>query len=166
MIRIEPASREWADALAEGDDVFSHRFGIPVAPGWSGFPEALSLMLDATASRESGEWGPHLFFDEDGTLVGNGGWKGAPVDGVAELGYAVAPSRQGRGIATAAVQQLLQRGRAANLRTAVAHTLPQRSASTTVLERCGFTLVGVVLDPSEGRVWRWELIEVGQTTGG
>lgn len=37
-----------------------------------------------------------------------------------------------------------------------AHTLPERNASTRVLEKCGFTLVGEVVDPDDGVVWRWE----------
>ena len=148
-------TREWAEALFEGDAVFTDRFGIPTEPGWSGFPEALSLMLDYTRRGDPPEWGPHLFFD-DGVLVGNGGWKGPPVEGAAELGYAVAPARQGRGIATAVVNELLARARAAGVPTIVAHTLAQESASTTVLRRCGFAKVGELVDPTDGAVWRWE----------
>ena len=99
----------------------------------------------------------HLVFDADGALVGNGGWKGAPADGVAEVGYAVAPERRRRGIATAVVRELVARARAAGLRLVIAHTLPQRSASTTVLDRCGFAHVGELVDPDDGVVWRWEL---------
>jgi RimJ/RimL family protein N-acetyltransferase len=162
MVRVEPVTAEWAEALAGGEAVFSQMFGCRVEPGWSGFPEALTLMLVAVRSGGAPEWGPHLFFDDDGALVGNGGWKGAPVEGAAELGYAVAPARQGRGIATAAVLELVGRARAAGTRVAVAHTLPNASASTTVLERCGFVRAGGSLDPDEGPVWRWELQLGGQ----
>ena len=95
--------------------------------------------------------------------MGNGGWKGAPVNGAAELGYAVAPRRQRRGIATAAVRELITRARITGLRTVVAHTLPHESPSTNVLTRCGFTQVGEVLDPDDGLVWRWEL-QLGRAT--
>ena len=37
-----------------------------------------------------------------------------------------------------------------------AHTLAERNASTRVLEKCGFGLVGEVVDPEDGPVWRWE----------
>ena len=43
------------------------------------------------------ERGPQLFFDDDAALVGNGGWKGRPEQGAAELGYAVAPPGNGEG---------------------------------------------------------------------
>lgn len=101
-MRVAPVTREWAEALAEGDEVFSARFGVEVEPGWADSPEVIALMLRSTRAGEPPEWGPHLYFDDDGTLVGNGGWRGAPTDGIAELGYAVAPGRQGRGIATRA----------------------------------------------------------------
>lgn len=154
---MEPATLTWLKALAEGDDVFSTRFGVPVVPGWAPFPEAISFALQTARTGPPGPWGVHLFFDEDGALVGNGGWKGAPADGVAELGYAVAPERQQRGIATAVVRELVARARAAGVRLVVAHTFPEPSASTTVLDRCGFVHVGELVDPDDGIVWRWEL---------
>ena len=157
MIRVEQVKREWAEALAQGDDVFRERFGIPVEAGWSAFPEAITIVLKAGRGEVPREWGAHLIFDSDGALVGNGGWKGPPVDGEAEIGYAVAPGRQGRGIATAAVQTFVQQARAAQLRAVIAHTLPRESASTTVLSRCGFNKAGDAIDPDEGTVWRWEL---------
>ena len=46
--------------------------------------------------------------DEPRTLVGLGGFKGPPRDGVLEIGYAVAPDWEGRGIATAATRELLR----------------------------------------------------------
>ena len=113
-------------------------------------------MLEYAASGQPRAWGPHLFFIGD-VLVGNGGWKGPPVDGAAEIGYAVAPSRQGHGIATEAVRHFVAKDRTEGLRQVIAHTLPVESASTTVLRRCGFTMAGTVEDPDEGAVWRWEL---------
>ena len=157
VVRVEPATLAWLEALAEGDDVFTARFGVPVVVGWAPFREAISFGLLAMRDSASAPWGVHLFFDDDGALVGNGGWKGAPVDGTAELGYAVAPERRQRGIATAAVRELVARARVASVRLVVAHTLPEPSASTTVLRRCGFTRVGELVDPDDGLMWRWEL---------
>ncbi|MGH9243932.1 MAG: GNAT family N-acetyltransferase [Acidimicrobiales bacterium] len=157
MIRVEPATLPWLEALAEGDDVFTARFDVPVVAGWAGFPETIPFALEAARAGAPAAWGAHLVFDADGALVGTGGWKGAPVDGVAELGYAVAPERQGRGIATAVVRELVARARAAKVQRVVAHTLPETSASTAVLRRCGFVPVDELIDPDDGPVWRWEL---------
>ena len=74
--------------------------------------------------------------------------------GEAELGYVVAPSRQGRGIATAVVQELVNRARITGLRTVVAHTLAEEAASTHVLAKCGFIRVGASVDPVDGLIWR------------
>lgn len=156
-VRVEQVKREWAEALAEGDAVFTERFGIPVESGWSAFPEAIDIILKTGRGEVPPPWGAHLYFDADGTLVGNGGWKGPPVNGAAEIGYAVAPNRQGRGIATAAVRIFIEQARAAGLEMVVAHTLPHESPSTSVLKRCGFSRVGDAVDPDEGVVWRWEL---------
>ena len=157
MVRVEQATLPWIEALAEGDDVFTARFGVAVVPGWAPFPEVIPFALEAARDRSSGVWGVHLFFDSDGALVGNGGWKGPPTDGVVELGYAVSPERQGRGIATGVVRELVARARAAKVRVVVAHTRPEASASTTVLTRCGFAQTSESVDPDDGVVWRWEL---------
>lgn len=156
-VRVEPVRREWAEALSHGDAEFTRRFEAPVEAGWAGFPEAVPIIIAAARRDEPDEWGPHLFFGEDGALIGNGGWKGPPVDGAAELGYAVAPARRGRGVATAVVRELVKRARVAGLRIVFAHTLAAESASTSVLARSGFVQVSELIDPDEGPVWRWEL---------
>jgi RimJ/RimL family protein N-acetyltransferase len=159
-IRVEPARLDWLTALADGDAVFAERFGVPVEPGWIGFPEALPFAIDAARDHDANPWGTHLFFDDDGALVGFGGFKGPPAGGRVEIGYAVAPSRHGRGIATAAARWMIERAREAGVDTVVAHTLAEPNASTAVLERCGFTHVDTTSDPDHGvteDVWRWEL---------
>lgn len=159
-IRVVPASLEWLAALAEGDGVFAERFGIPVEPGWIGFPEALPYAVDAARAHGTDPWGTHLFFDDDGALVGFGGFKGPPTEGRVEIGYAVAPSRQGRGIATAATRWMIDRAREAGLDAVVAHTLAEVNASTAALQRCGFVHVDTTADPDgdvAADVYRWEL---------
>lgn len=140
MVDVKPLTQAWAVALSQGDDVFADRFGVPVEANWARFPEVILHLLEAAASSTPPRVGNSLVFDDDGALVGIGGWKGEPADGVAELGYAVSPARQGRGIATAVVRELLARGRSAGLRVAVAHTLAElrlrpRSSSGVVSRR-------------------------------
>ena len=45
----------------------------------------------------------------------------------------------------------------AAVRRVVAHTLPEKNASTRVLEKVGMRLLGEVMDPEDGRVWRWQV---------
>jgi RimJ/RimL family protein N-acetyltransferase len=155
VVKVLPARLDWLDALAEGDEVFSARFGISVVTGWVGFPEALPAAIEEARRQPDDPWGTHLFFDDDGALVGFGGFKGAPRDGEVELGYAVAPGRQGRGIATAVVEELISRARAAGVNVVSAHTLAEENASTAVLRKSGFSRSGQRRDP-DGDVWRWE----------
>ncbi len=157
-LSVVPAKRAWLEALAESDEAFTRVTGIPVEPGWTAeLPGIVRYCLQRLDAGDDPAWSIHLFFDSEraGALIGNGGWKGAPVDGVAELGYAVAPSCRDQGVASGAVAVLLAQAARAGLHTVVAHTLREPSASTRVLERSGFRHVG---DEHEDGVpvWRWE----------
>jgi len=155
--RIEPVTLEHVEALIAGDDVFAARFGMPVAPGYLDFPEALPRTRDELTRGMPSEWYSHLIIDGDtNTVVGFGGYKGPPTDGEVEIGYSVAPSHQRRGHATAAAQLLIEQARAAGVTRVCAFTLPESNASTRVLTRCGLTMIEVVEDAEEGSVWRWE----------
>jgi ribosomal-protein-alanine N-acetyltransferase len=138
VVNVVPARLEWLHALAEGDEVFSARFGISVVTGWVGFPEALPVAIGKARRRPEDPWGTHLFFDDDGALVGFGGFKGAPAHGEVELGYAVAPGRQGRGITTAVVEELVHRARVAGCeRREVPTPLPRRTLRRLCSARAG-----------------------------
>ena len=157
-VKIEPVKLAWIEALSIGDDTFSERFGFEVAPGWIGFPEAMGFALDAARANDEDEWGSYLFFDDD-VLVGFGGFKGPPQDDEVEIGYAVAPSWQGRGVATAATGLFLERARRRSVATVIAHTLAEPGPSTKVLQRCGFEQTAAISDPDDAvaePVWRWE----------
>lgn len=157
-LRVVPAKRAWLEALQDSDGAFTALTGVVVEPGWAGgFDGIVAHSLARLDAGDDPAWSTHLFFDDDrrGALVGNGGWKAAPVGGSAELGYAVAPACRNRGLASGAVAVLLAQAAAAGLHTVVAHTLPEGSASTRVLERSGFRHVG---DEHEDGVpvRRWE----------
>ena len=92
------------------------------------------------------------------TIVGTCGFKSPPdADGIVEIAYFTFPNFEGRGIASAMAMGLVERaGGSIGVRLLLAHTLPETSASTRVLEKAGFRRVGEVIDPEDGRVWRWE----------
>ncbi len=53
-------------------------------------------------------------------------------------------------------QRLLDMAQASeDVQEAIAHTLPERNASTRVLEKIGMRRIGDVIDPEDGPVWRW-----------
>jgi RimJ/RimL family protein N-acetyltransferase len=83
-------------------------------------------------------------------------FKTMPIDGTVEIGYGVAESQRGRGIATAAVGQLLQMAALSGLvQEVVAHILPENAASSRVVSRLGFTRGDPVVDPNGETVVRW-----------
>ena len=145
------------DAALAGDDALAEALGHDVVPGWVTFTEAVQLTRDALAADPEGAaWGTRFFVTDDPLeLVGWGGFKGPPADGVVELGYEIAEPRQNRGLATDAVRAMLTEAFADDEVTAViAHTLAERNASNRVLEKAGFELAGEAEEDGVA-VWRW-----------
>lgn len=104
-------------------------------------------------------WGGYLAVDEGSReVVGSCAFKAPPgEEGEVEIAYFTYPGFEGRGYATGMARELIKRGRAAAARRVTAHTLPEASASTRVLEKVGMDFAGEVLDAEDGRVWRWQL---------
>ncbi|HKP89909.1 MAG TPA: GNAT family N-acetyltransferase [Thermoleophilaceae bacterium] len=159
MIRLVRADVDVMNAALDGDGALARALGHAVVPSWATFRQALEPLRDVLAADPSrADWGTRLFVTEEPReLVGWGGFKGPPEDGVAELGYEIAPSRQGRGLATAAVHALLAEAFAhGRVTEVIAHTLAERNASNRVLEKAGF-----VFDADEWQdgvaVWRYSL---------
>ena len=102
---------------------------------------------------------PFLMLDEKrDRILGGCGFKTAPINGRVEIGYGVAASERGRGIATAGVAALLQLAReSGEVGELVAIILPDNAASAKVVSRLGFTLESRVIDedgvPADEWVW-------------
>ena len=158
MIRLVPAELALLDAAVAGDEALAEMLGYPVAPGWITFTDALAPTRDSVAAGGDPRWGTRFFVTEEPVeLVGWGGFKGPPADGVAEIGYEIAGGRQGRGYATAAVRAMVAEAFAdESVRSVIAHTLPERNASNRVLERAGFRFEGEA-DENGEPVWRFRL---------
>jgi ribosomal-protein-alanine N-acetyltransferase len=131
-----------------------------VAPGWEGFPEALPVLREQLARTPGSPWGTSLFvLGSPRTLVGMGGFKGPPHEGAVEIGYAIAPSHRGRGLATEAARTLAELAFAdARVAAVDAHTLGHHNASTRVLEKIGMQRIGEVHDRDHGAIWHWRRV--------
>jgi RimJ/RimL family protein N-acetyltransferase len=162
-LRLHPFAPSDLIALIDGKGIPPGR-QLEAAPGLTDFyagggfsPIWLDRLRVAT---EPDPWwfGFAVALRPGATVIGMAGFKGpADSDGVVEIGYGIVPGHQGRGFATEAARALL--GFAfgeARVHRVRAHTLPTVNASTRVLEKCGFTQVGPVVDPEDGPVWRWE----------
>ena len=105
-------------------------------------------------------WGGYFVVDEaTREIVGSCAFKSAPTEeGAVEIAYFTYPGFEGRGYATGMAAKLIELASSSPaVRRIVAHTLPEPNASTRVLERVGMTFVGEVIDPEDGRVWRWQM---------
>lgn len=103
----------------------------------------------------------------DGLPVGQGAFKGPPADGVIEIAYQVDSALENLGYCTQIAAKLTQLAFASPEVSVVwAHTLPNAQASQRVLKKCGFDVVGLVDDPEDGRVLRFENRRPGLTNDG
>jgi RimJ/RimL family protein N-acetyltransferase len=151
-------------ALIEGIAPFEAAMGARAAPGLRDgitssevSPDWLARLRD---TRDADVWlhGFGVFHRESGSVIGSAGFKGPPdTIGVVEIAYGIVPVFQSRGYATEATAALVDFAIATGRVTTVrAHTLPTNTASTRVLEKCGFRYVGPHMDPEDGLVSRWE----------
>lgn len=93
----------------------------------------------------------------DSQFVGCCGFKSPPKDGRVEIAYFTLPPFEGRRYATAMAEQLVQIAEGADPTVEVfAQTLPEESASTAILKRLNFELLGTVQHPEDGPVWEWQ----------
>jgi RimJ/RimL family protein N-acetyltransferase len=163
-LRLVPFEPTHASALQRGRSELAGLLRADIPDDWPEFPEAYrpqnpSSSQTARPSTESIWWGAYLFIlKEEAVLVGSGGFKGKPRKASVEIGYEVAPAFRNRGFATEAAKGLIALAFSEpRVHLVRAHTLPERNASTRVLEKCGMSLAGVLDDPDDGPIWHWVL---------
>lgn len=150
------------EAALVGDIELARHLSCNVPAEWTVFGREPFLwtlrQLQKSSPAESG-WFTHLpVLRENGFLVGSGGFRGAPIDGVVEIGYEISHPFRGRGLAKEFAASLVDIAfSAVEVQTVCAHTLPTENVSTAVLRSLGFTMTHEVHDNDEGSVWRWEL---------
>jgi ribosomal-protein-alanine N-acetyltransferase len=156
--RLVPFTPRLAAAHQQG--ALAEALGIDRLPAdWPTFPEGVAPDCAAEPPPDGAHWGPWLYLRADGgALLGNGGFTGAPQQGVVELGYEIAPEHRGQGHAQAAVRAMLALAWAqAEVCSVLAHTLAEHNPSTGVLSACGFAFDGEQPNDELGCVWRWRL---------
>jgi [ribosomal protein S5]-alanine N-acetyltransferase len=161
-VRLVVADAPLLDAALAGGEALERVLGVRAAKGWDVFSRSLARTREQLADDPgAARWGTRLFVGDDPpALVGSGGFKGPPSDGAVELGYAIAPERQGRGLATAAVRELLREALAdPSVHAVIAHTLPEQGPSPRVLEKAGFTFHGEVTDDQGRATWRFRILD-------
>jgi RimJ/RimL family protein N-acetyltransferase len=95
---------------------------------------------------------------EDSVCIGTCGFKGPPKNNRVEIAYFTFPEYERRGYAARMARMLVQMTQAFDANIVIAaQTLPQESASTAILRRLGFILIGSIDHPEDGEVWEWQL---------
>jgi [ribosomal protein S5]-alanine N-acetyltransferase len=161
-LRLIPLELEHVVALERGRNELAALLGAAVPGGWPHFPEAYTVEFFSKASDGGSKarvWGTYLFLLRDRpSLVGSGGFKGKPKNGLVEIGYEVAPAFQNKGFATEAARAMVAHAFSyPEVEFVFAHTLAKDNASTTVLKKAGMAFIETVEDPKEGLVWRWRI---------
>lgn len=163
-LQLRPYSPEHLLALLEGEEAFHRSFGMRAAAGLRDFycsgevPPQWLEQLRAARAADPWTFGFAVLLPAVDQVVGSASFKGPPdAAGMVEVAYAIVPAWQGKGCATAATRELVAFAcTESRVRLIRAHTLPENNASTRVLIKNGFTKSGEVVDPEDGRVWRWE----------
>ena len=161
---LRPYTSEELLALIEQPETFESLTGFPASPALRGFMVSDDVSPAWTASlrtiQGSDPWrlGFGIIDRESRAVIGAASCKGPPdTNGMVEIAYGIVPSFEGRGYATEAARALVDFAQGDDkVRQIIAHTMPEPNASTRVLTKCGFTFAGEVIDPEDGRVWRWE----------
>ena len=133
---------------------------------WPRMAEVVQNMIGPTlkavpVSVDELRWGGYFAVDESTReVVGSCAFKSAPSEvGEVEIAYFTYPGFEGHGYATEMARKLVQLAIGApEVLRVIAHTLPEANASTRVLTKVGMSFAGEVIDPQDGRVWRWQLV--------
>ena len=149
------------EALFEGEDSLSKHLDITIPSQWTEFGDlAFRWTYDQLQlPGAKGEWFSYLPILKDGSiLVGSCGYKGAPKDGIVEIGYEVATEYRNRGLACEIAAALITNALSHEEVVCIqAHTLAEENASVAVLRKNGMMQTASLNDPEDGDIWQWKI---------
>lgn len=88
-------------------------------------------------------------------ICGTCAFKTPPASNEVEIAYFTCPENEGRGVATAMAQSLVDIATKNGVGRIKAQTLPEKNASTRILEKLGFRFSCQVMHPEDSEVWEW-----------
>ena len=164
-LNLIPCGLKHFEAFARGgEDELAELLNVSVAEGWLVFPEAMIFGYEFLKTNpDASSWWMYLFVEtEEKKLVGNGGFKGKPdAAGMVDIGYAIAPGYEGKGLVTEAAKNLLDYAFSnPQVKIVQAHTLAEENASVKVLRKLGMTFIKELHDDEDGDVWQWQKFRV------
>jgi RimJ/RimL family protein N-acetyltransferase len=170
-LELIAATPDHLRAELDAPERLAEMLGAVVPPGWPpGLydSDAMKFFLARLTEGGAGTAGWYAWYgirraaaEAPATLVAAGGYMGPPSeDGTVEIGYSVVPELRGRGYATEMMGALVARAlEVPGVRRVAAEAHEENIASITVLERCGFSRVGLGRDPGH---LRFERVSVGR----
>lgn len=163
-LRLYPCDDTLFEAIKMGNNVLARAISANVPKKWSQYRDSFApAYLRWKAHKPLRDWWVYLIvYLPDNLLVGSCGYKGEPDEaGRVEIGYEIKPSHQHMGIATEAARALVARAfKRPEVKTVIAHTLPEMGYSAQLLQKIGFVRTEDFQDPEDGLMWRWELLKL------
>ena len=162
-VHLVTLTRAVFEMLAAGDRIAAERLtGAAMSPWFADRIEIWQYMLRLLGERaENAGWLMQAVVLDD-EVIGNAGFKGAPVNGQVELGYSIAPELRRRGHASAVVGLLLDRARREPLvDRVIARVDVSNAASIGVVTKAGFAPDGEHMSASSGRQLQYVYLTPG-----
>lgn len=160
-LQLIPASARLLRAVLKGDKQIANMLDIQVANNWTVFGlEVFQYVLEKIDSETRPQlwWTYFPILKSEQKLIGSGGYKGPPKDGMVEIGYEIAAEYHNQGFATEMAKGLVERAfEEEQVQVIWAHTLGEENASTKVLQKIGFEKLEALHDPEDGLIWKWVL---------
>ena len=160
-IQLINCDLEVLDLIARGDEALGRKLKVVVPSPWTEFKDVFPYVVQQIRPNpDHAIWWTYLPIDkEKRILLGTCGFKGPPdQNGMVEIGYEVASDFRNQGYATQIAHALIELAKKDHrVKVVQAHTMPERNASTRVLEKNGFQFVEAIKHFEDGLVWKWVL---------
>jgi ribosomal-protein-alanine N-acetyltransferase len=161
VLEFMPATRKVLKLLASEPADFAAQYGVTLHEVAQSVAQHSLAYMKTFPLETSPDWFGHLVIEgESQQLVGVCSLKGPAVEGTVEMAYFTFPGFEGRGIGTAMARFTLDRAIGLqDVRRVTAHTAPEHSASTRILEKIGMRFVCEEMEDGVP-AWLWQ-VEAG-----
>jgi RimJ/RimL family protein N-acetyltransferase len=158
LLEFVPATRKVLRLLASEPEDFAAEYDIRLHEVAQAVARHSLAFMKTFPYETSPDWFGYLVVEgETRRLAGTCSLKGPPVDGTVEIAYFTFPGFEGRGIGTEMARFLVERaGTLPDVTAVIAHTAPERNASTRILEKIGMRFASEEQEDGMA-VWRWQL---------
>jgi RimJ/RimL family protein N-acetyltransferase len=161
-LKLITCNRDILLKAVESNMALADFLNVTVPNNWTEYGvQALKYVLNKiTENPNETNWWTYLpILKESNTLIGSGGFKGAPDEnGIVEIGYEISPPNRNQGLASEYASALIQHAASFDeVKLVIAHTLAKDNPSTSILKKLGFQKSNEFDTPNNELIWKWEL---------